>query len=218
MKRALKIIIDVLMYSCFLYLMSYGAIHDLTSHGYVGFALFVLFAVHHALNFWFYKTIGKGKWNARRVAMNITDWLLFALMITMAVSSIFMTGLVFEWSPMKATQTARELHLASCCWGFMVMLFHLGMHLDIKLDKFENFCHSRTWKKAILFCGYGVIIAAGVYGFVQSELYVYMFVTGGWKLAAESIVTAVLQLLGISAGMCVTTHLGMKLLKKDSRA
>lgn len=194
--------------------MSYGAIHDLTSHGYVGIALFVLFIVHHALNFWFYKTIRKGKWNARRVAMNIMDWLLFALMITMAVSSIFMTGLVFEWSPMRATQTAREVHLASCCWGFMAMLIHLGFHLDGKLNALENFCRSRAWKMVSLFIAYGLLVTAGVYGFVQSELYVYMFVTGGWKLAAESIVAAVLQLLGISAGMCVVTHLGMKVLKK----
>ena len=215
MKRIAKIIIDVLMYSCFLYLMSYGAIHDLTSHGYVGIALFALFVVHHGINFWFYKTIGKGKWNTRRIAMNITDWILFALMITMAVSSIFMTGLVFEWSPMKATQTAREVHLASCCWGFMVMLFHLGFHLDTKLDKLENFCSSRVWKKSLLFIAYGLLIAAGIYSFVQSQLYVYMFVTGGWKLAAESVAAAVLQLLGISAGMCVLTHLGMKLLKSN---
>lgn len=215
MKRIAKIVIDILMYGCFLYLMCYGAIHDLTSHGYVGITLFVLFIVHHAMNFWFYRTIGKGKWNARRIAMNITDWLLFALMITMAISSIFMTGLVFEWSPMRATQTAREVHLASCSWGFMVMLFHLGFHLDTKLDRLENFCRNRTWKMSLLFIAYGLLIAAGVYGFVQSQLYVYMFVTGGWKLAAESISAAVLQLLGISAGMCVIAHLGMKLLKRS---
>ncbi|PWJ61920.1 MULTISPECIES: DUF4405 domain-containing protein [unclassified Fibrobacter] len=215
MKRTAKIIIDVLMYSCFLYLMSYGAIHDLTSHGYVGIALFVLFVVHHGMNFWFYRSMAKGKWNARRIAMNVMDWILFALMITMAVSSIFMTGLVFEWSPMKATQTAREVHLASCCWGFMVMLFHLGFHLDTKLDKLENFCRSRIWKMSLLSIAYGLLISAGVYGFVQSQLYVYMFVTGGWKLAAESVSAAVLQLLGISAGMCIMTHLGMKLLKKS---
>ncbi|MCQ2090212.1 MAG: DUF4405 domain-containing protein [Fibrobacter sp.] len=215
MKRIAKIVIDVLMYSCFLYLMSYGAIHDLTSHGYVGISLFVLFIIHHVMNFWFYKTISKGKWNARRIAMNVTDWLLFALMITMAISSIFMTGLVFEWSPMKTTQTARELHLASCCWGFMVMLVHLGFHLDTKLNALENYCRSRVWKMSLLFIAYGLLIAAGVYGFIQSELYVYMFVTGGWKMAAESVTAAVLQLLGISAGMCVVTHLGMKLLKRS---
>lgn len=215
MKRIAKIVIDVLMYSCFLYLMSYGAIHDLTRHGYVGISLFVLFIIHHVMNFWFYKTIGKGKWNARRIMMNVTDWLLFALMISMVVSSIFMTGLVFEWSPMRATQTAREVHLASCCWGFMVMLSHLGFHLDTKLDKLENFCRNRIWKMSLLFIAYGILIAVGVYSFVQSQLYVYMFVTGGWKMAAESVTAAVLQLLGISAGMCVVTHLGMKLLKRS---
>lgn len=189
--------------------MSYGAVHDLTSHGYVGIALFILFIVHHVMNFWFYKTIGKGKWNTHRITMNVTDWLLFTLMITMAISSIFMTGLVFEWSPMRATQLAREVHLASCCWGFMVMLIHLGFHLDGKLSALEK--RIRSWRKIALFAIYGLLIAAGVYGFVQSELYVYMFVTGGWKLAAESVIAAVLQLLGISAGMCAVTHLGMKL-------
>lgn len=215
MKRIAKIVIDVLMYSCFLYLMSHGVFRDLTGHGCVGIALFVLFIVHHALNFWFYRTVGTGKWNARRIMMNVTDWLLLALMIAMAISSIFMTGLVFEWSPMRATQTAREVHLASCCWGFMVMLVHLGFHLDTKLDKLENYCRSRVWKMSLLFIAYGLLIAAGVCGFVQSQLYVYMFVTGGWKLAAESATAAILQLLGISAAMCVITHLGMKLLKRS---
>lgn len=215
MKRIAKIIIDVLMYGCFLYLMSHGAVRDLSGHGYVGIALFILFVVHHVMNFWFYRTIGRGKWNARRIVMNATDWILFSLMIAMAVSSIFMTGLVFEWSPMRATQTAREVHLASCCWGFMVMLFHLGFHLDTKLNMLENHCRCRVWKMSLLFIAYGLLMAAGVYGFVQSQLYVYMFVTGGWKQAAESVVMAILQLLGISAGVCIITHLGMKFLKRS---
>lgn len=207
------------MYACFVYLLSYGAVHDLTSHARVGITLFILFLIHHCMNFWFYKTIGKGKWNGQRIALNVTDWILFALMITMAVSSVLMSGLVYEWSPIRTTQGYRVLHLASCCWGFMVMLVHLGIHLKSKLKKLEQVCDrwSAGPRKIVaqicLYVVYIAIIALGVYCFKESQIYVYMFNTGGWKLAASSLTVAALQLLGISAGMCVLTHLAFKPLR-----
>ncbi len=202
--RAVKILIDIVMYGCFLYLMSYGAIHDLPQHGRVGIFLFILFVIHHVLNRWFYKTILKGQWNARRIFLNVTDWILFALMITMAISSIFMSGQAFEWSSIETTQASRQLHQASCCWGFMVMLVHLGIHLEGVLKKLEN--HRNAWQRVLFFIAYIAAIAAGIHCFKESQLYVYMFVTGGWKLAASSTTAAVLQLLGISAGVCAVVR------------
>lgn len=213
MKRFAKIVVDVLMFAGFLYLLSYGTVRDLVNHAYIGIFLFVLFFIHHGLNFWFYKTLRKGKWNGRRIALNITDWLLFALMVTMGVSSVLMSGYVFEWSPFETTQGYRELHLISCSWGFMVMLIHLGFHLDIKFKKLETRC--KKWQKIFLFAIYAILIATGIYCFVESELYVYMFNTGAWKKAASSSTIAALQLLGISGGTSILTHLGIKLFRKS---
>lgn len=102
------------MYFDFLHLMNHGVIQNLTNHGGLGTGLFGLFIVHHLLNMWFYKTAFKGRWNARRILLNVTDWVLFVLMILMGISSAGMSGLVFEWSPVQAGQGWRMLHLGSC--------------------------------------------------------------------------------------------------------
>ena len=59
-----KIIIDILVYSDFIFLMSHGTVRNLTNHAYAGMALFTLFLVHHILNGCFYKTVTSGDGNS----------------------------------------------------------------------------------------------------------------------------------------------------------
>ena len=215
--KLVKIIVDVLMYADLVFLMNYGTDHRLFLHGCLGFALFALVLLHNLLNLWFFKTAGKGKYSAKRIVLNVTDWLLIALIIVMGVSSIMMTGLVFEWSPIRTTQAGRILHLSSCSWGFIVMSFHLGLHTETPLKKLDRKVESRGSRllKAVVNSIYAVIALLGIFAFYKSQIYVYLFNTGGWKMSAMYLVTGILEYAGITAGMCMMIHLFYKV--KSSR-
>lgn len=120
--------IDVAMYFIFLYLLSYRAGLGLYRHGVTGCVLFALFLLHHAVNLRWYRGLGRGKYSLQRTLSVVMDFLLFAVMALMAASSVMMSGDVFPCSPFAATQPARNIHTLSASWGFLLTLFHMGLH------------------------------------------------------------------------------------------
>lgn len=204
-----KIIIDILMYADFIFLISHGTVRNLGFHAYAGMALFALFAVHHILNGWFYKTVTKGKYNAQRILLSTTDWVLMVLMILMTASSVFATGAVFEWSSLGFNQFWRTVHLMSTSWGHMVMSFHLALHVHSPLKKLDEKVHSKIGK-ILLYMIYVLVILAGCFAFWKLQLHFYLFNTGNWKMAAENIVISYLEYTGITAGVCGIYHLVKK--------
>ncbi|MCQ2588462.1 MAG: hypothetical protein MJ174_10125 [Treponema sp.] len=201
-----KIIVDFIMYFDFIFLMSHGTVRNLGWHAYAGIALFVLFVVHHVLNLWFYKTVANGKYNVQRILLSSTAWVLLILMILMAVSSVFATGAVFEWSPLRFTQFWRTLHLMSTSWAYMIMSFHLALHVQSPLKKLDKKLESKSGK-ILLYITYCFVIIAGCYAFYQTQIYYYLFNVGNWKMAAPNIVVSCLEYMGITAGIISGYHL-----------
>lgn len=197
-----KIIIDILMYADFIYLMSHGTVRNLSLHAYMGITLFSLFIAHHLLNLWFYKIAFKGKFNAKRVLLNVTDWILFVLMILMAVSSVFASGAVFEWSPLRFNQLWRTIHLMSTSWAYVIMSFHLGLHIK----------PMKIGQKIPVLILYVILILAGCFAFWASQLYIYLFNTGNWKIAALNLFISILEYVGITAGIISGYQICMKFL------
>ena len=154
MRKLLKIITDILMFADFIFLMSHEVVRKLSAHGIFGAALFALFILHHILNGGFYRSLNRGKYNSVRILLSATAWLLFALMILMAFSSVMMSGAVFAFSSINMTFWSRPLHAFSCSWGFLVMGFHLGLHLHSKLKKLETAANAKKLKtkKIRVFC------------------------------------------------------------------
>lgn len=207
-KKILKIAIDILMYIDFIYLMSYGTVRMLFNHAIFGIALFALFIFHHILNIWFYKTTFKGKYTARRVTLSVTAWILFLLMILMAISSVLMSGAVFEFSPFIFSQIAKNLHVASTSWGFMVMSFHLALHMSAMFTKIEKSLkvNCSLMRKAIIFAVYVAIMATGIFAFIKTELYVYLFNLNMWKVSSSSALAAIAEYCAITLTICCLVH------------
>ena len=131
------------------------------------------------------------------------------LMILMAASSVFATGAVFEWSLLGFNQFWRTVHLMSTSWGYMVMSFHLALHVHSSLKKLDGKVQSKIGK-ILLYIIYFLVILAGCFAFYKTLLYFYLFNTGNWKMAAESIVISYLEYTGITAGVCWIYHLVKK--------
>lgn len=194
LRKFSKVTVDVLMFADFLFLMSHEVVRDLGLHGIFGAALFALFLLHHALNGKFWKTLGKGRYTAGRALLVSTDGALFLLMLSMAFSSVMMSGAVFSFSPVRMTSWSRILHTFSCSWGFLVMSFHLGLHLHARMKKWDA---GRLFFRVL----WMFLFALGVFCIFRSELYVYLFGMNAWKASASSLWICALELVAVSAGM-----------------
>lgn len=225
-KKILKIITDILMFADFIFLMSHEVVRNLSAHGIFGAVLFALFVLHHILNGGFYRSLNRGKYNSVRILFSATAWILFALMILMAFSSVMMSGAILTFSSINMTSWSRPLHTFSCSWGFLVMGFHLGLHLHSKLKKLETAANGKKFasnrkseseKKSarfvILQILWILIFALGIFCIVHSQLYVYLFWMNAWKLSAPNIFVCVAEYLGMTAGMIVLSHFAMNFLQ-----
>ncbi len=209
LKKTARIITDILMFLDFLFLMCHEVIRNLSLHGLFGAALFALFILHHVLNAGFYKSTFRGKYNSTRILFSATTWVLFLLMILMAFSSIMLSGAVFSFSTVKMTFWARPLHTFSCCWGFLIMGFHLGLHLHSKLQKLRKTCG-----KNVIYIVEFLIFALGIFSIIHSQIYVYLFCINAWKLSATNIFVCLAEYLSMTGAMIVLADFAMKLCKK----
>ena len=230
------------MFADFIFMMSHEVVRNLSAHGIFGAALFALLVLHHILNGGFYRSALRGKYNSVRILFSATVWLLFTLMIFMAFSSVMMSGAVFAFSSINMTFWSRLLHTFSCSWGFLVMGFHLGLHLHSKLKKLEQAANGKksgdgkltvidgldpsiasvqkrkiSAKFAILQILWILIFALGIFCIVHSQLYVYLFWRNAWKLSAPNIFVCVAEYLGMTAGMIALSHFAMNFLQARHR-
>lgn len=218
-KKILKIITDILMFVDFIFLMSHEVVRNLSAHGIFGIALFALFILHHILNGGFYRSLNRGKYNSMRILFSATVWLLFALMILMAFSSVMMSGAIFTFSSINMTSWSRPLHTFSCSWGFLVMGFHLGLHLHSKLKKLETAANAKSAGgrnsalRIVLQILWILIFALGIFCIVHSQLYVYLFWQNAWKLSAPNIFISIVEYLGMTAGMIMLSHFAMNFIQ-----
>ena len=217
-RKILKIITDILMFADFIFLMSHEVVRYLSAHGIFGAALFALFVLHHILNGGFYRSALRGKYNSVRILLSSTVWILFALMILMAFSSVMMSGAVFAFSSINMTFWSRPLHTFSCSWGFLAMGFHLGLHLHSKIKKLETAANGKkSVRFAILQILWILLFALGIFCIVHSQLYVYLFWRNAWKLSAPNIFVCVAEYLGMTAGMIALSHFAMNFLQARHR-
>lgn len=242
-KKIVKILVDILMYLDFIFLMSHGTVRNLTVHALSGIGLFALFIAHHILNIWFYKTTAKGKYNANRIFLSATAWILFVLMILMAVSSMLASGMVFDFSPFVFSETARTIHTMSSSWGFVVMSFHLGLHTDSALVRLEKKICGKAESKAkqgsvssenaeneskskpknvsapklVVNIVYALVFLAGCFAFYKTQLHFYLFHLSAWKLSAPNLFISYLEYFGITLIFIVLAHWIKELIRTKNK-
>ena len=168
-KKIIKIIIDIVMFIIFIYLMSYRPGRGLSMHGILGLTLFILFILHHIVNIKWYGSITKGRYIFAKKMFIIINLMLFLDMIIMAISSIMMSGDIFAFSPFIATQLARNMHVSSTAWGFILMILHLGLHTHNIFKKIYTSLNKRYFKY-IYMTIFTAILFLGIYCFMKSGI------------------------------------------------
>ena len=177
--KKIKIVIDMLMYFIFVILMGHHITENLI-HEILGTILFILFIVHHILNYRYYKTTFKGKYNFKRVFLLIIDLLLLIAMIGMMISGVIISSDVFTFLNIQTTIFGRKLHMISTSWAFVIMSIHLGLHLGVFINKLN-----KKMKNSVLEYVYYLILILiviyGVYSFKKLNFISDMFLLNAFK-------------------------------------
>lgn len=171
-KKFIKIAVDVLMALIFLASMGYGLWGDFL-HEVLGTALFMLFVIHHVLNFQWYKAIFKGKYSVYRVFVLLLNIFLTVCVIGLMISGIMISKHIFAFVEITGgISFARVLHLSVSYWSYVVTSMHIGIHLNSAIQKSV----SKSQNIKIIFIALSVIISAfGIYAFVKRDFASYMF-------------------------------------------
>ena len=179
LNRYVKMGIDLVMTALMFCQTAYLLIGE-TAHEWVGTLLFALFILHHALNWRWYRGLGKGRWPAARILQTAVNFLLLACMLGLMVSGVILSREVFRFLPVSGgMRFARILHMLSAYWGFVLVGVHAGLHWGMVISMLpkkragaKTAASVRKWAlraAALLCCGFGV------YAFVKHRIADYLF-------------------------------------------
>lgn len=172
----LKITVDIGMTVALLLLMAYELIGQ-EAHEWIGMIMFALFILHHILNGSWSRNLLKGRYNSVRIVQTLIVFLVLCAMIGSMVSGVILSRYVLSFLPIKGGRSfARNLHMLSAYWGFILMSVHLGFHWSMMLGMARKFFLKpsavRRWIGRLL----ALLTACyGVYAFVKRGIGSYMF-------------------------------------------
>lgn len=170
-KNAIKKVIDALLTVLLLCLMAYQVTGE-TLHEFGGIAMTVLLIVHHILNFRWYQSLFKGKYNAYRVVTVAVNTLLLASISLTALCGMAMSSHAVPFLyGMLPVSFARRFHLAMSFWSFILMGLHLGLHIPAMTAGFKLNGRIKTAVAAI----FAVVSGIGFWLFVKNGIPDYIF-------------------------------------------
>lgn len=221
-KVKIKIVIDIFMTLCLLFLMGYqfwpNAVHE-----WAGMGMVVLFAAHHCLNRSWYKNLLKNRYSFYRIIQTVFLLLLFIDMIALMISGVLLSNHVFAFLNLHGgVSFARVLHMVASYWGFVLMSIHLGMHGNMIVGMLRNISHINTVSSGKDFFLYPVIIVIifyGLFAFVQRQIPSYMLMQTRFVFLdfSESLFVFYLDYLTMMMGFSLLGYYFLKALIKIHR-
>lgn len=170
-KRNFKWIVDLCMSLVLLCLMAYQVCGEVL-HEWGGVLMTLLLILHHVLNRKWYAALFRGRYNAYRIVTVSVNTLLLGSIALTALCGMSMNAhaLPFLYGLLPVS-FARQTHLALSYWSFVLMGFHLGLHVPAMTAAFK---WSGKVKIALsLLCA--VIAGLGFRLFLKNGLPDYMF-------------------------------------------
>lgn len=163
--------IDTLMTIILLCLMAYQITGE-ALHEWLGTSMTVLVILHNFLNYKWYATLFKGKYNAYRIVTVVFNILLFVSIMLTAICGMAISthALPFLYGILPIS-FARQFHLAMSFWSFILMGFHLGLHIPALFSALKLNAKIKKTIIVIFIC----ISAFGFWYFINSQITEYIF-------------------------------------------
>jgi len=219
-KIILKIIIDVCMTVCLLFLMPYSLLGE-TLHEWLGIVMFVLFVTHHVLNRKWMAAVTKGKYTPFRIVQTLIVFVMLVLMLGSMVSGVLLSNHIFRVVRIAgSSMAARQVHMFCAYFGMLVMSVHLGLHWNMVVNMtgklFLYPSAKRTWIAraiAILLAGYGVYAGhkrqIGAYLLMKMHFVFYDY--------TENVLFFVFDYMAVMAFIVFITYYVSKFLRKRGK-
>lgn len=200
--RFIRISLNASMYALILYLTCFPLLRGLWNHGVLGFVFVLLLFIHQGLNWRWYAALPRGRWNYLRALYAAAVAVLLGDAAVLLVSSLIMAGEIFPFMPFAMTSWARDLHALSTAWLFVLVSFHLGLHLDRFL----------IWLRRMLRWGYAALFVPamaiwGVTATLHSRLWADLLLIEEQRTFPETVGGFLVQYLGITVLCCLLARL-----------
>lgn len=177
-----KICIDLAMTILLLFLMARQITGD-SAHEWLGAVMFILWVVHHILNFQWYRHLFRGKYAPFRIFQTVINFLLLLAMAGTMVSAVILSREVFAFLPIAGSiALARPLHVFCAFWSFVLMSLHLGLHWNMILgilQKADGPGTTKAFRAGIRTVGLAVAVYGG-YAFVKNQIFRYLFLVSSY--------------------------------------
>lgn len=218
-KQIVQVCVDAAMTLGLLFLMGYHLWGD-AAHEWVGAGMFVLFILHHILNWRWWTGICRGRYTAVRTLQVVIDLLALAAMLGLMVSGVILSSKVFAFLQIRGHMAfARRLHMAASSWGFVLMSAHLGLHWGMLLGIAQKAGKTRLPGKPgspwpTVFCA--LIAVYGATAMVRRDLTTCLFLRSEFVFLDfdESKILFCLDYLAIMGTFIFLFHFAGKLLRK----
>lgn len=215
-KTILKIVVDIGMTVMLLFLMTYELI-GAAAHEWLGIGMFVLFITHHILNRKWIRCVFKGKYTLFRIWQTI---LVFGILLTMAgsmYSGVILSEHALSFLPIKGGRAfAREVHMVSAYWGFILMSLHLGLHWGMMMGVARQIVKEFPVVGMWLFRGSAAFAAGyGMYAFIQREIGRYMLLINHFAFLdfEEPLIFFLADYIAVMTLFAWTSHYFSKMLR-----
>ncbi len=220
MKKKIRIIVDVLMTILMPLLMAYSLVSEVL-HEWFGITIFILFIVHHILNFGWIKHSFRGKYNAVRTANLIVNLALLLFMFLQPITGIMMSKHLFTFLDFgNGVSFARSAHMTVSYWGFVLMSIHLGFHMDQMLSMMGKKSSGNKEKTVTHRWGsYAVrilLLIYGVYAFIKRGFtdYLFMKVMFAFYDFSELVVWFLIDYVAVMVMFALLGYYLMKLIRR----
>ncbi len=148
-------------------------------HEWLGTVMLLLFIAHHILNFRWIKNLFRGRYTVVRIFTSLINILLVFDMICLAVSGIIISSYVFDFLNIHNGMVfARQQHMFSAYWGFMLMSVHLGAHWNFFVGSIKRITHSVKESSAVIWIFRIIVLLISIYGiylFIIQNITDYLF-------------------------------------------
>lgn len=157
-------------------------------HEILGLALFLLWAVHIALNRRWFGAMFKGKYNPYRVMQTFINCGILICTIFLMISGIILSNHLFTFLNIQGgLGFARIAHLLASHWYYLFMSLHIGLHVSMIANKIaqkkdaanessnQESKPQSSARKIIFRIVLALACAYGLYAFIIRGVWKYLF-------------------------------------------
>lgn len=172
----LKVVTDFCMTTVLIVLMPYELVGQ-AAHEWLGIGMFVLFILHHIWNGKWIRDVFKRKYTLFSFLQTILVLCVFLAMAGSMVSGVILSRHALAFLPITGGRSfARNLHMVSAYWGFVLLSLHLGFHWSMVMGLAKK--HLKQMPAVLVWTLRGAAFLIAVYGAYASMkrgIWEYMF-------------------------------------------